>query len=690
MDSNILKEFLVSLGYKVNEASQRNFVASLAKITAATQVAAAGVVAGVAKMAQALDGLYWASQRAQASTDNLEAFGYQISQMGGSADAAKASVEQLGMAMRFNPGTQGLLRAMGIQATDAAQAMEQLGTKFRAMQPAVARAYARNFGIDDRMLFSLMQGDGGFGEDYRKKLSAAGLSMETAAQKGRDFSRSLRSLGADFQIVRTLSAEALMKGIGVDVRKLDELIVKHFREIADVVAKAGKIIVGVGEAIWRMMWRLEQLWNGLDSTEKQIVMAFAGIITAWRLMNLAFLKSPLGIILLLAAAIALLYDDYQTWKSGGDSLIDWGKWEPAIKAAIEGVKKIIGIIGDLAARLGMDGGVTGAFELLAAFVAGAWATKMLVGLGRVSAGLSAGILGKLGLIGAALAALYLGFHIGGLNEHEQEDLKKLGLAQPGVTSGSLPLGTEGTPTRGFKNWWGRNAPEALGGWTPDRLQMENNKKQAYDFWIQKGLTPAQSAGMVANEERESSFNPGDVGDGGQARGIYQWHPDRRAAILRGTGIDVATERDHQKQLEAAYWELTQGGEQSAWKRIQQAPDATSAAEQASKYYLRPADREGEAMRRGALANRLDQLRRQVGTQALGNSSGLLSPAPIAPGAGAATGGAATGGNATISQNTTINVTGSGDPQQVANLVTSGQARVNEGLVRGARGAVAVQ
>ena len=36
----------------------------------------------------------------------------------------------------------------------------------------------------------------------------------------------------------------------------------------------------------------------------------------------------------LSAAIALLWDDYQTWKKGGDSLIDWGKWEPGIKLAI--------------------------------------------------------------------------------------------------------------------------------------------------------------------------------------------------------------------------------------------------------------------------------------------------------------------------------------------------------------------
>ncbi len=42
-------------------------------------------------------------------------------------------------------------------------------------------------------------------------------------------------------------------------------------------------------------------------------------------------------IIALGAAIALLWDDYQTWKKGGDSLIDWGKWEPGIEAATRAV-----------------------------------------------------------------------------------------------------------------------------------------------------------------------------------------------------------------------------------------------------------------------------------------------------------------------------------------------------------------
>jgi hypothetical protein len=55
-------------------------------------------------------------------------------------------------------------------------------------------------------------------------------------------------------------------------------------------------------------------------------------------------------ILGLAAAIAALWQDYQTWKRGGDSLIDWSKWEPGIKAAKEGLKWIKDLLSDVAYR----------------------------------------------------------------------------------------------------------------------------------------------------------------------------------------------------------------------------------------------------------------------------------------------------------------------------------------------------
>ena len=45
---------------------------------------------------------------------------------------------------------------------------------------------------------------------------------------------------------------------------------------------------------------------------------------------------------------------------------------------------------------------------------------------------------------------------------------------------------------------------------------------AYDFFVAKGLTKFQSAGIVGNLDQESQMNPGAVQPGGPGRGIAQW------------------------------------------------------------------------------------------------------------------------------------------------------------------------
>jgi hypothetical protein len=73
---------------------------------------------------------------------------------------------------------------------------------------------------------------------------------------------------------------------------------------------------------------------------KEFVSIFLGMVTAgllaWGAALVRINLNPVIIgITALAAAIALLTQDYNTWKRGGDSFIDWGKWEPNILAAIE-------------------------------------------------------------------------------------------------------------------------------------------------------------------------------------------------------------------------------------------------------------------------------------------------------------------------------------------------------------------
>uniref|UniRef100_UPI00258D709C phage tail tape measure protein n=1 Tax=uncultured Acinetobacter sp. TaxID=165433 RepID=UPI00258D709C len=69
-----------------------------------------------------------------------------------------------------------------------------------------------------------------------------------------------------------------------------------------------------------------------------------GFIGLLKMMRLAFLASPIGIILALAAALAALYDDYKTWKEGGKSLIDWSKWNDNLEKIMSKLRDFIELL----------------------------------------------------------------------------------------------------------------------------------------------------------------------------------------------------------------------------------------------------------------------------------------------------------------------------------------------------------
>ncbi|HCC1057146.1 TPA: hypothetical protein M4Q62_004572, partial [Salmonella enterica subsp. enterica serovar Paratyphi C] len=103
MNAETIKDFLVSLGFGIDEAGYEKFESVLAGVTAnaiktglAVEGAALSVVAFTAKIASGLDNLYWASQRTGATVQGIQSIGYAVSQVGGSVDAARTSLKAFG------------------------------------------------------------------------------------------------------------------------------------------------------------------------------------------------------------------------------------------------------------------------------------------------------------------------------------------------------------------------------------------------------------------------------------------------------------------------------------------------------------------------------------------------------------------------------------------------------------------
>lgn len=61
------------------------------------------------------------------------------------------------------------------------------------------------------------------------------------------------------------------------------------------------------------------------------------LTAAWLALDAAMDANPVGLVIVLAAAILALYNDYQVWKSGGKSFIDWKQWKTEIDIAKDAI-----------------------------------------------------------------------------------------------------------------------------------------------------------------------------------------------------------------------------------------------------------------------------------------------------------------------------------------------------------------
>lgn len=109
---------------------------------------------------------------------------------------------------------------------------------------------------------------------------------------------------------------------------------------------------------------------------------------------------------------------------------------------------------------------------------------------------------------------------------------------------------------------------------------------ALKFFISKGWSTEQAAGIVGNLQAESGANlkTDAIGDNGQAYGIAQWHPPRQKDFSKTTGKDIRGS-SLQDQLTFIDWELN-NTERNAGKQLKTAKTAEQAAWIMDEYYER--------------------------------------------------------------------------------------------------------
>ncbi|MFV5443332.1 phage tail tape measure protein [Acinetobacter oleivorans] len=356
MANGVVRDFLVSLGFDTDNSGLANMKSAMDGIewkakalNGALMALATGAVVAVRQTASELDKLYFSSQRIGASVTNINAYGNAIAQLGGSAEGAVGSLEALAEKIRNSPGYEGQIKSLGVSTRDAngqmrdrVEVMKDLSGVLAKMPAYQANAYANSLGIDQKTMLAMR--DGKFianMEKYQKIQKELGMN-DDLAKSGNEFMTEYRDLTmmtkTGFQVIVMQAGKALIPIL----RLLNQLIqagIHTFSQLNPHIKEG--LAIGLRFAMLALMFSAMAKSLGLLLKFIPALKTFIGLL---KLFRLAFLASPIGIILALGAALALLYDDYKTWRDGGKSLFDWSKWTSGIDTIINKIKDFLDIL----------------------------------------------------------------------------------------------------------------------------------------------------------------------------------------------------------------------------------------------------------------------------------------------------------------------------------------------------------
>ncbi|HDR8927226.1 TPA: glucosaminidase domain-containing protein [Burkholderia vietnamiensis] len=276
-DSVVIREFLVALGFKVDEKGLKNFkdgvkdtTKGVKRLIKTISGASLAVSAGVAAFASKLERLYFVSQRTGASAANLRGFEFAARNMGVSAEAATGTIENLARFLRNNPAGEGYLATLGVQTRkangelrDMVDIMSDLGKSLANKEPWLASQYGNILGIDENLLLAMRNGDfEKFLTQYREMSKTTGL--DKAADDSHRFMTQLRGLGTTFENLGIRVEGAMLQKVGPQLDRFQRWVDEHGDEIAAKIGDIANTLLKVAEAVGPPLGKLVDLLLELD------------------------------------------------------------------------------------------------------------------------------------------------------------------------------------------------------------------------------------------------------------------------------------------------------------------------------------------------------------------------------------------------------------------------------------------
>lgn len=173
-----------------------------------------------------------------------------------------------------------------------------------------------------------------------------GILGVDALKAGEEFNNGLHRMQTFFTSLRNTIAARFFPAINgligrfVEFAKANKGIIKQkLDHYLNAVARTAQFVFKVVSVLFTAFDKLVEALGSVEGAIIATTIAFAafGFVTGG--VSLVTL-----VVLALAAAIFLLWEDYQTFVEGGDALIEWPKRIKNIQTAFEGVAKVLSFI----------------------------------------------------------------------------------------------------------------------------------------------------------------------------------------------------------------------------------------------------------------------------------------------------------------------------------------------------------
>lgn len=546
---------LTNIGREAGGAARSisNIVAPMAAITGIGSVAGVAALAvNWAKLGRSIDN---SAHGIGISAGQLQTFQGAAKMVGIDTELATGSLNSLATTMQDaqwgrNQGALLMLNKLGIGLKKAKDGSWDVVGEYKAIaiaiasqkSPQVQALIANNLGLGGMLPF-LREGAAGI-ERYEATVKRLGYVMsDDAVQRGKEFSQSLAGLNIVIDGTKNAIGDKLIPVMKPLVDQFTNWLAVNRDLIASDIGEWAK-----GFAVWINKVEWKKIGDGIINFGKGVgkVVDWLG---GWE--NAAILVIGVMNAGLIGSVLSLGV----TLVRGGAGVLAFTKlllgWESAAIAA-----------GAATTTAGAAGAGVGGGAAVDAGAAGAAGTGLGAWLAAAAAGVAAMVYSP------------------SLNDGESKEIARIRRAQ------GLPEVSDSEIVSGAFKGRGDINEEAIG--------------RSMAFFQGKGWTKEQAAGISANLGLESNFNPAAVGDSGRAYGAAQWHESRQQQFAKWAGKPMQGS-SLDEQLGFVHYELTQGQEQGAGDLLRRAKSARDAGDIVSRKYERPADADGDAAKRAAVA-----------------------------------------------------------------------------------------